>query len=95
MNKQLIKEILENAPKGATHVEDSCVRDKPIKNLRYFLQEDFQWWGVSKVAEVRLHEIPCFTRKLSDLEQILELTETVEQLEEYYLDVLESSGGFG
>lgn len=93
-NYKQLKQILDNAPEESTHVEDPCVMDKNLKNLRYFLKDDFQWWGVSNVATVRLHEMPCFTRRLSDIKEIVDLMETVKQLEESYLDFMESSGGW-
>ena len=77
--KQL-KQILDDAPEGSTHVEDPCFEDKNLKNLRYFLKDDFQWWGISNVATVRLHEMPCFTRSLSDIKEIVDLVECNENL---------------
>lgn len=67
---QQVKEILDNAPEGATHVEDPSVEGKNIKALRYFQLDGFLWYAVSNVCTMTLHELPCFTRKLSDLKLI-------------------------
>lgn len=74
MSKETLEElkmIHDNAPDGSNFVEDSVWN----KGLRYFLRDEFQWFGISNVCTHRLHELPCFTRSLSDIDRIIELEE--------------------
>lgn len=68
---KLLKHIVDNAPHGATHVEDSHLPTTCKKTYRYFVLEDYRWYGLSSVAKVNLHELPCFTRRLEDIKMIL------------------------
>lgn len=75
-----LKAIVDNAPKGSNFVED-----KPhSKSFRYFLRDEFQWFGVSNVCTQRLYELPCFTRSLADIQTIIEHKEQIGRCWEAY-----------
>lgn len=73
-----LKAIVAGKPEGVNFVEDLFWN----RNPRYLLRDEFQWFEVSDTEKSRLHELPCFTRSLSDIERIIELMEKVESLEE-------------
>jgi len=75
MNIDEIKQILENAPEGATHVDSYKGYWKIKRKFNYVnWDSDCETWGDFDILEDALSS-------LSDLKQILALHERVEELE--------------
>lgn len=81
------QEILDNAPKGATHVIPNFKvnrSDSEESRLIYLMSDGFKWYAISVSNDwviIQLGSWPTI-RSLSDIREIVELRERVNVLEE-------------
>tara|TARA_R110001592_G_C13193009_1_gene753737 strand:- start:37958 stop:38233 length:276 start_codon:yes stop_codon:yes gene_type:complete len=79
-----LKAIIDNAPEGATHLDDINTYWKVISEFDYYFHNGSQWDDSEPLENG--------TRSLSDIERIIELIEQVESLEERLQEELWRSG---
>lgn len=70
-----LKAIVENAPEGATHIDEDGDYVKPIGDELYYYS------FVNGVGWSTEYFIPCRMRSLSDIKRIIELMELLEGVE--------------
>ena len=69
---QELKAIVDNAPDGATHIDDIKTYWKVISEFDYFFHNDSQWDNSEPLENG--------TRSLSDIKRIIELMEATQGL---------------
>ncbi len=91
-----LKKILDNAPEEAVFWDGE---DYLNKKFEYIVPISFSISGGSKIYKkytwirkdlINIYEL----RRLSDIKEIVDLMEAYKELEESYLDTMESSGGW-
>jgi len=95
-NYHQLKQILDNAPEGSVFWDGE---DYLNSKFEYRVPINISISGNSKVYKkstwVRKNFINVDElRRLSDIKEIVDLMESYKELEESYLDTMESSGGW-
>ena len=93
-NYKQLKQILDNAPENAVFWDGGSYLNL---NFEYRLPIHVYSTSVRKVSYTWIRKDPINTgklRRLSDIKEIVDLMEAYKELEESYLDYMESSGGW-